>query len=756
MNALDTAYTDVYARPGGDGPDDDLLSEIRERYQQWDEVWEPIRKERTTDMRYIAGNPWSDEDKKLRTGRPCINHDELGQYVNQLVNGVRQSKRGIKVDPAGDGSNDETARLRQDLIRTIEYGSNAGSIYANAFQSMVEGSYAFFRISRRYVSNNVEAEDRQSFDQEILIKPIANPSSVVYDPECKEPDWSDARGCFLLDRISRKEFKRRYPKAEFSGFASHHMDIAPGWATAEQVLLAEYWRIETKRKTIYLLESGAVTESPKGRKVDKKRIVEEKSVMHYVTNGLEILERSDEPEPGTLLPIIPMIGLERYEDDGIARRVLYSLVRLARDPQMSLAYLNSQEMEEAGLTPKSPFIGYKGQFDSSRDQWQMVTRQAVAFLESDIPDNWPAGQVPPLPQRVPFTPNFAAYEVAKDSCRRAIQAAMGITPLPTAMQRQSEKSGVALQRIENLEALGSYHFIDGYDRALRLAGRVIDQWIPSVYCHERKIHLRKPDDSYRQVTLNTEAPYFDPKANADVCYPVEEVDHAISISTGPSYSTQREATNDFLDTLIGQMPQLPISPPQAAKLLALAIQLKDLGPKGDQMAEIISPTEGSPDQAAAQAQQLQAQSQQQAMVIQQLQTALQQLAMEKQAKVVEQQGKMALEQLRSQASVLTERLKVDAQIATAEIQTKAQIEKERQSALAEVYKQSHQQVHEARTQAAEHQHEHALAQQEHLQQLAESREQRAHEANLQQDQIDAQQQQQQATEPEGPEGNGEE
>lgn len=742
MNTLDTAYTDVYARPNmDDGPDGDLLSEIRERYKSWDETWEPIRKERTTDMRYIAGRPWSDEDIKQRAGRPCINHDELSQYVNQLVNGVRQSKRGIKVDPAGDGTNDETARLRQDLIRTIEYGSNAGSIYANAFQSMVEGSYAFFRISRRYVSNNVEANDRSAFDQEIVIRPIANPSSVVYDPECKEPDWSDARGCFLLDRISRKEFKRRYPKAEFASFSAHHMDIAPGWSSDDQVLLAEYWRIETKRKTLYLLESGAVTESPKGRAVDKKRIVEEKSVMHYVTNGLEILERSDEPEPGTLLPIIPMVGLERYEDDGISRRVLYSLVRLARDPQMSLAYLNSQEMEEAGLTPKSPFIGYKGQFDSSREQWQMVTRQAVAFLESDIPDNWPAGQVPPLPQRVPFTPNFAAYEVAKDSCRRAIQAAMGITPLPTAMQRQSEKSGVALQRIENLEALGSYHFIDGYDRSLRLAGRVIDQWIPSVYCHERKMHLRKPDDSYRQVTLNTAEPYWDPKSQAAVCYPVEEVDHSIAISTGPSYSTQREATNDFLDTLIGQMPQLPITPPQGAKLLALAIQLKDLGPKGDQMAEIISPTEGSPDQAAAQAQQMQAQAQQQTLVMQQMQQELQQLQMEKQGKVVENEYKLRLENIRTQASVLIERLKVDAQIAVAEAQTKSQMTSQRLKSFDEVYKQGHDQMHEVTSQVRDQQHELRMAQQEYAQQALEAARQREHEAGLQQDQLEAQQQQ---------------
>jgi hypothetical protein len=35
---------------------------------------------------------------------------------------------------------------------------------------------------------------------------------------------------------------------------------------------------------------------------------------------------------------------------------------------------------------------------------------------------------------------------------------MGIAPLPTAVQRDSEKIGIALERIQNTEALGSYHF----------------------------------------------------------------------------------------------------------------------------------------------------------------------------------------------------------------------------------------------------------------------------------------------------------
>jgi hypothetical protein len=307
---------------------------------------------------------------------------------------------------------------------------------------------------------------------------------------------------------------------------------------------------------------------------------------------------------------------------------------------------------------------------------------------------------------------------------------MGITPLPTAMQRDNQKSGVALDRIDTLEALGSFHFVDGYDRAIRLAGRVIDQWIPTVYTRQRTKHIRKPDDSYRQIQLNTDAPYPDAKTGAPVHFPVEDVDHSISISSGPSVNSQRDAVSKFLDGLIGQLPQLPISPPQAAKLLSLAIQMKNLGPKGDEMAEIISPTEGSPDQSQQQLAQAQGQLQQQGLLIQQLQMELTQLKLEKQAKVVEGEYKMATEKMRADNDLMIERLKVDAQMAVSEIQTKSQILDQRMAAIEEANKQSRQQMHEAHLDQSGQEHELRVAQQEFLHQALEAQQQRQHELQM--------------------------
>jgi hypothetical protein len=292
----------------------------------------------------------------------------------------------------------------------------------------------------------------------------------------------------------------------------------------------------------------------------KRRKVQQKQVVQYMTNGLEILDEIE--HPGDEIAIIPVIGLERYLDEGSGpKRKLFSLCRLARDPQMSLAYLNSQETEEAGLSPKVPYIGYKGQFDTDSDAWENLNREPRAYVQVDALTDPTGQQVLPLPQRQAFTPNFQEYEIAKDSCRRAIQAAMGISPLPTAAQRDSEKSGVAIERIQSTEALGSYHFTAGYERALERAGRIIESWVPTVYDNKREMGLRQLDDSHKVVTINTAEPYPNKQGEMEH-YPVGDGDHDVTVSTGPSYQSQREAVGEFLDTLIQNLPNLPI-PPQA-------------------------------------------------------------------------------------------------------------------------------------------------------------------------------------------------
>src|SRR5690606_24291807 len=86
----------------------------------------------------------------------------------------------------------------------------------------------------------------------------------------------------------------------------------------------------------------------------------------------------------------------------------------------------------------------------------------------------------------------------------------------------------------------------------------------------RDVALRKPDDATELVRIN------DP-ASKDLL-DTTTGRHDVTISTGPSYESEREAASDFGDALAQN--------PQVFPLIAdLVVKLKNVGPVGDQIAD---------------------------------------------------------------------------------------------------------------------------------------------------------------------------
>lgn len=676
------------------------IQEVRENFIADNDAFEPIRKEGAEDMKCIAGDPWDAQERRAREDahRPCLSLDELNQYCNQVINDVRQNKRAIKIDPDGFGSNEKTAELRQDTTRQIEYKSNAQHAYITAFENVLCRSYGSFRIGTQYESDT-------SFNQEIIIRRVPNPDSVVWDASSKELDNSDADHCFVLDLIKKSEFKRRFgSKAKIVDFGEQHVTQAGVWLQGENVQVGEYWKVKKRPRKLLALQMTpngdvkGVFEDELNDKLkpflvpNREREVQFRTVTQYITNGVEIIEENE--WKGKHIPIVTMYGKELYVSDSpaaAARRTLMSLVRLARDPYMLYCYYRTCEAEVVGMTPKTPYIGYEGQFEGHTDEWETIFQVPRAYLQVKPVIDAASGQLLPLPQRQSYEPALQALEMGAEGARRAIQAAMGISALPTAAQRHNEKSGVALDSIRAQEDHGSFHFIDAFDIGLKRGGVIIDDLFPVVYDSDRHIGARNAKDEHRLIRIN--AKHKDEKTGEEVLHRMDEGKHLVTISTGPSHASQREAVSTFLDAFIANLKALPVPPPVAAKLLSIAIKLKNLGPLGDEMAQLLSPDQGKemPPQAQAAIQQLQSQ-------LQEAGAELQKLQAEKAGKVVDNEYKMKIAEIDRDVKVLVA-------LVTAK---RAQPDQE-----FEMYKtfmsENHQAAHEAAMQSVQHQHEKDMA-----------------------------------------------
>ena len=654
---------------------DALLKRIRERYRYAMDKWRRNRTEGQKNMRYVAGDPWDDEDRNARKGRPTVCADQLNQYVNQVVNTARQNPRGIIVDPAGDGATEQLAEYRENRIRAIEYGSNASQAYINGLQAAVERNIGYWKVGRIYVSDETD-------EQEIVVLPVLNPDAILIDPDYKELDGSDIKWAFELDKLTLEEFEREYPEAQKRSFAADDFGgDANDWFDGKSIVVASYWEIQTSQK-----KAGK-----------KNREISVKSIQQYVTNGVEILKKAD-PQPGPYIPIIACFGKELWVEygKGGAERVLLSLVSLARDPQKALAYVMSAMLENVGQLPKTSFIGAVGQFETDEDAWKTVNSVFHPYLQYDPIVDAATGQPMPPPQRTPLTPDFQAYAAGVDICQRAVQSAMGLQALPSAAQRSNQKSGVALQKIQSEQSIGSYHLVDNYDRAIKLTGRIVNNWLSLVDMGEIEKPIREADGSHKLAKINTDEAVIEDDHQYHFPIADDKGRYQVTLSSGPSHESQREEASEFVDTLMGSLKNLPLSPPQAAQILSLSIKLKQLGPLGDQMAEIVNP------QNQGQAQQLQAMQGQMAQMQQaqgQQQALIQKLMLERQGKVIEQQGK---------ASIV--KMQEDTKLAVAQMNASKDANESIADREIQVYDMLHDAAHDVATQAVDHTHEQQMQQ----------------------------------------------
>jgi hypothetical protein len=676
------------ARPSKKDTDADqkILDTMLERFKIGTDEWREIRDEAAVDMRYVSGDCWDPKEKQARkdVNRPALEVDEVNQYLNQLVNDIRQNKRGIKASPRGNGANDQTAAFRQGKIRDIEYQSNAQQAYTCMGENAFQRSYGFLRIKPKYV------DEDKGFDQELIIEPIVNPDCVTPDPFHQRPDGADLNWLFYREQWRTEDFTRNYPDAKVTDFAErlrgpNGTKLTP-WIGSTTLHLGEYWTKDPSgKKTLYLVKPATAQGQPieteqapaDKESILKHRQIDQFQVMQYLTNGVEILERTE--WPGQSIPFVTCYGKVMYlTADGSVKKRILSLIRLARSPQMLYAYYRTKQAEIAKMIPLLPVVGYKGQFRGVESDWQKASDEPMPYLEMNATTEQTGAQILPPPARMAYDAgaHLQSLELVAEGARRAIQAAMGIAPLPTQAQRKNEKSGVALKQIEDSAQKGSFHFIDHYDEAITRTGAILNELIPHYYDTARDTSIRKPDDSVAMVRINDPAAKYSSKLEqlpqgqpeqGHAHIDTSAGDHDITLSVGPAMSSEREASSEFADSLIGSemVPQI-VGPQKAARILASAIRLKGLGPIGDEMAEIIDPKQdGKADPA-----QLQQQMQEMHAKTQEMGAALQQAAMEKQAKTLELASKEKI----AGATLDFQRWKVqqdnEAKIATAELSAK--------------------------------------------------------------------------------------
>jgi hypothetical protein len=530
--------------------DDDLLKDAKAKFTLASDGESDNRTCYESDIRFGRHEEqWPGDIRKQREadGRPCLTVSKMNSFVRQVVNDSRQNKPSIKVHPVDSGADPDTAEVLDGLIRNIEYSSNADVAYDTAVDCAVSGGWGYIRVGLDYAYHD-------SFEMDLSIQRVANPLSIYGDPNSTQADSSDWMDAFVVDRLSKDQFKAKYGKTKTLvdwDDTSWHDET---WREDNDVLTAEWWnRVEAEVKIAQFadLRSGQIyTYSQKQIEEDtdvqtllqagilqfkRERMGKTFKVTQRIMTGAEIIKTNE--WAGCYIPIIPVYG-DEYNIKG--KRYFRSLIHSAVDAQRMFNYWRSTSTELVALAPRVPFIGPQG-FADKDPNWQTANTVSHPYLEYE-------GGI--APQRMPVDSGPAAGALqealnASDDMKSVIglyDASLGA--------RSNETSGKAIMARQREGDVSTFHFIDNMARAIRHTGRVLLDIIPHVYTGERMIRIMGEDMKPSNVQLGKQVPKVDPKTGEPMR---DEMGQAImamhdfsagkydlTVKTGPSFTTRRE------------------------------------------------------------------------------------------------------------------------------------------------------------------------------------------------------------------------
>lgn len=571
------ARKDTLRTRSADTEEQRFIKEALEFFNQASAAENDFRKNAEEDLRFLSGQQWESRVQldRQNAGRPCLTFNLLPAFVQQVTNELRQNNIAIQIDPIGNAADVDTADVIAGLIRHIEQDSNADQHYDHASWYSVATGLGYLRILPEYESDD-------TFNQILKITSISDPLVVYFDPHSVEPDGSDANWCFIINDISTEEFERLYPDSELAKkykdnehkiVYQNSFNTAKGWYTENTVRVAEYFRKEYTRKTLYhILDNRTGTQDytmDKPSKEDLASITDENGIVHEPNitilrsrsvdeckikwckiNGNEILEETE--FPGEYIPVIPVKGDEFWVN---GKKFLCGLVYHSKDAQRSYNFHSNLQTEIIDLVPKAPYIGALGQFDGKEAIWRDANITNYSYLEYNPVDI--NGQVLPAPQRNTMEAPIQAVSQTRMQAADDIKRITGIFDASLGANG-NEQSGKAILARQQQTHNSNYHYHDNLARTIKHVGRILVKIIPHYYDTPRMIRIVKPDNTSELIAINR---YIDSAgiAKNKKHHILTEGNYGVAVETGPAYTTRRQEAVESIMELGSQYPQaLPL------------------------------------------------------------------------------------------------------------------------------------------------------------------------------------------------------
>jgi hypothetical protein len=575
---------------------DPIVREAHKRFERC-QKWEAVARTRwMEDYQFANGDSdncyqWPDKlyVARLQQDRPSLTINKLRQHNLQIINDAKQKKSGIKYRPVGEGATVEAAEVLEGIVRHIQDVSNADAHRGAAITFQVDAGSCFTRIVTDYESD-------RTFDQEIFIRGVPDPMSCYLDPDCVEPDGSDARYGFVFADRPRDEVEREHPEIKHKLGATNAVDGQDAnWSRDKTVREAEYYRLKEEEDELIgardgttglrsvlgsaLVKQWEAEAEATGETLQRRKVIR-KNLEWFKIIGSEIVERRE--PPGRSIPIIPWIGEQTIINNQLDRK---GHTRALKDAQRMLNYNRSASVEFGALQSKAPWLAPTRSIEGYETYWETANTENHSILPyNDVADD---GTPIAAPQRQNPPQSAPAFLEGSQAAERDMMVASGQYEAEMGAP-SNEVSGRAINERQRQGDRATYHFIDQQAIALRREGQIILELIPEVYDTERVKRILGEDGTEDQVTISPMHGEALARTVEGVLFNPNVGRYAVVADVGPDYATQRQEAFNAIVQILTQAPAL------IDRIGDLLFKVADF-PLADEIAERMKP--GLPPQA---------------------------------------------------------------------------------------------------------------------------------------------------------------
>ncbi|MBP2660798.1 MAG: hypothetical protein H6Q69_3830, partial [Firmicutes bacterium] len=317
-----------------------------------DQEWRDQARE---DYQFYYGKQWNEstEHQLREAGRPVITDNRIKPLINLLSGYQRLNRYEAEFLPR-TSEDEELCAVRKGLTKFItdqcDYGTQESLMFMDGIICGRGWLEVYYDI------------DYETLEGEAQIRRVS-PFDIFVDPECREPDYSDARYICRAKWTDKDELKAIYPEHadeieamtdEYDEDERHeYTGIEPLWyqRNTRKIRMVEHWRKEIYQRQYYLVANGdyvkkedLTTEHIVAGIVKPVTLPATKVIVTIFADKV-LLEEKDSPYEHGEFPFVPYLVYYLGEDD-ISAGVIRDLKDLQREinkrRSQSINILNTQ------------------------------------------------------------------------------------------------------------------------------------------------------------------------------------------------------------------------------------------------------------------------------------------------------------------------------------------------------------------------------------------------------------------------------